>query len=681
MKNLTPLFYLTWLFFVSVGLMAEQTQFSKFGYPENSILYGPKAGSTFFFKQVEGQDFQDGKIHLEIIASQVINKEISTITFLIADHPIYSSFLKDLGDTIKIDLPVIQEQLQSGFIKLEIRSNLFLNHEVCRNIDEPALWRKVTERSFFEESIAQRNKTKPNWKIDKFISTIDQLIIPKSTMNQNVDLVSQLHYFFKRNYQKNLKISYLEDVEIADLNRAIVFGTGKELTSQFHKEKDLGKNPNQGELRIAYSQYLDSASQDSLYASSLLLTGGDKNGLEKAVLFLFSQDLISAAFTDQVTVLGILESDSVFQSELKETFTFLDLGFDVEKASGMGKIITNLLIPRYLTKSNLRSLALHLKINHKPISQNESGFANIYINNDLIGSYKLNESGIFDEYIFTNRVRFATGSFISIEYIYIPDGGLCNSNASEFYSQINTLESTLSPAYFSNPPLTFNSFPLNFSGAPIEIIYDYDISKFDISAISDLISLINIRFESNSKAYFPKFRKMDSVQKLLENNSNKLFLTKTPAAYNSILQKNQYISFYGDSISFRSDDIPHFFDLSFKDEFAFLQLFEHRGNKIFMINDLSENHKALQNALLGMKDQYFTNSGNVMISNGERYYFFDLRSTELKNKTDNTKNSFNDFWGRFRVFIILIGVALVITLLSYIFNKSKIAKKNIEDAR
>lgn len=197
MKNLTPLFYLTWLLFVSGSLMAEQTQFSKFGYPENSILYGPKAGSTFFFKQVEGQDFQDGKIHLEIIASQVINKEISTITFLIGDHPIYSSFLKDLGDTIKIDLPVIQEQLQSGFIKLEIRSNLFLNHEVCRNIDEPALWLKVTERSFFEESIAQRNKTKPNWKIDKFISTIDQLIIPKSTMNQNVDLVSQLHYFLK----------------------------------------------------------------------------------------------------------------------------------------------------------------------------------------------------------------------------------------------------------------------------------------------------------------------------------------------------------------------------------------------------------------------------------------------------------------------------------------------------
>jgi hypothetical protein len=426
---------------------------------------------------------------------------------------------------------------------------------------------------------------------------------------------------------------------------------------------------------------LDSASQDSIYTSSLLLTGGDRKGLEKAIQFLFNQDLTTTAFTDQLTVFESTKADTIFQSELKASFTLEELGFGSEQLTGMGKITKNLSLPNYLTKSELKSLTLHLKINHKPISANESGFANIYINNDLIGSYKLDESGILDELIYPTQITFGTGSFIGIEYIYLPAGGLCDTNASEFYAQIDPKESTLEPIYYDRLPLTFYAFPKNFRGAPIEILYDYDFSKSDISAISDLIALINIRYESKFQVYFPKFVRMDAKRKSLETNSNKIFLTRTPSVYHPILQKNQYITFHGDSISFRSDDIPRFFDLNYKDDFAFLQLFEHNGSKILMINDITTNHQALQNALLGVEDQYLTNSGNVMISNGERYYFFDLRNTVLKDKAEETKNSFEEFWETFRVFVILILMAFIIILLSYIFKKSKIAKKNIEDAR
>jgi hypothetical protein len=681
MQKSTLLFLLLGLFSIGSTLAAKQIPFSQFGYPENSVLNGPKAAATFYFKQTEGLDYAESFVHLEIISSQILNKNISTITFLVGDQPVFSSFLKDYGDTLRIDLPIRKNQVQSGFLKLEIESNLFLNDEECREYDEPSLWLNVTSESFFQEGQLVPTKTKPNWKIDQYVPIINQLIIPKNFSAETADLVSYLHYYFKKTRNEDLKINYLEDLETSQLDRALIFGTGKELALHFPEEKNLGNRADQGELRIAYRHYLDVASQDSLYTSSLLLTGGDRKGLEKAIQFLFNQDLTTTAFTDQLKVLESTKTDSIFQSELKASFTLEELGFGAEQVTGMGKITKNLSLPNYLTKSDLKSLTLHLKINHKPISANESGFANIYINNDLIGSYKLNESGILDELLYPTQVTFGTRSFIGIEYIYLPAGGLCGTTASEFYAQIDPKESTLEPIYYNILPLTFYAFPKNFSGAPLEILYDYDISKTDISAISDLVALINTRYESTFQVYFPRFVRMDAERKSLETNSNKIFLTRTPSAYHAVLQKNQYITFHGDSVGFRSDDIPRFFDLKYKDDFAFLQLFVHNGSKIFMINDITANHQALQNALVGVEDQYLTNSGNVMISNGERYYFFDLRNTELKNKAEETKNSFEEFWKTFRVFFILILVAFIIILLSYIFKKSKIAKKNIEDAR
>lgn len=681
MYKSTLVFFLFGLLSLSSTFLAAQTPFSKFGYMDQSVMYGPKVSSTFYFKQYENLEFSESYIHLEILASQIINKNVSTITFLVGDQPIFSSFIKDFGDTIKIDLPIKQSQIQSGFVKLEIKSNLFLNDEGCREYDEPSLWLNLTAQSYFQEGTYKRAETKPEWKIDQLIPQIDKLIVSKNFLVENTDLVSYLHYYFKKSRKADLKINYLEEVRVSQLDRALVFGTGKELGVLFPEEQNLGKLADQGELRVAYHQYLDSTSQDSLFSSSLLLTGGDRRGLEKAIQFLFSKDLTSAAFTDQLSVLNGAELDSVFTSELKSSLTFEELGFRSEQVTGMGKINKNFSLPNYLTKSNIKSLTLHLKINHRPILPTEKGFANIYINNNLFGSYRLDESGVLDEVIYPTQVTFGIGSFIGVEYIYLPEGGLCDTNATEFYAQLNAVESKIEPIYYDRVPLTFHNFPRNFSGEAIEVLYDYDLSKKDISAVSDLIVLLNVRYESKFKVYFPRFIRIDSEGKSLESKSNKIFLTKSPQAYHQLLKENQYIKFQQDSISFKSDDVPRFFDLNYKDELAFLQLFEHNGSKIFMINDLTENHQALQQALLGMEEQYLTNSGNVIISTSDRYYFFDLRNSELESKGEDTRNSFEEFWVSYRIFISLILVVFIIILLTIIFKKSTIAKKNIEDAR
>ncbi|HCH46196.1 hypothetical protein, partial [uncultured Algoriphagus sp.] len=66
----------------------NESPFSDFGYPEQSVIYGPRAGTVFYFKHKPRRDYENSYVHLEIIPSQLIEKKQSTITFLVGDRPI-----------------------------------------------------------------------------------------------------------------------------------------------------------------------------------------------------------------------------------------------------------------------------------------------------------------------------------------------------------------------------------------------------------------------------------------------------------------------------------------------------------------------------------------------------------------------------------------------------------------
>jgi hypothetical protein len=160
-----------------------------------------------------------------------------------------------------------------------------------------------------------------------------------------------------------------------------------------------------------------------------------------------------------------------------------------------------------------------------------------------------------------------------------------------------------------------------------------------------------------------------------------VLLTASPENYNDIFKEDQYIRFYKDSISYKSDEVKRFFNVSYGDDLAFIQLFNHNGSKFMMVSNQARNTEAMEMALNGVQDQFLTNSGNVLISNPKRYFFFDLRFKTVLDEEMDSQNRFLSFWETYRLFIIVVVIAFIIVLLSYIFKKSESSKKNIEDAR
>lgn len=664
--------------FFCVPVLADQTPFSEFGYPETTVLNGPKASTVFYFSQ----SAKSGSIvHLEIVPSQLILKDNSNITFMIGDKPVYSTFLKAFTDTIKVDLSIKDESILSGFIKLEIVSNLFLNDDECRDFDEPGLWLRITPNSYLKTESTPLPSIKPNWEIDEFIPKVENMVLSKSFTKDHPDLATYLHYYFKKSQGVDLPIHYLEDSSALSINNAIFLVNGNERDLYFPKQGDLGITPNQGDLKMIYKKIVDKTSLDSIYTSNLLLTSENRAGILKAIQFFYSKDLNSSAFTNQLKVIKSTTGDSIFNFNLKNTFSFLDLGLETELSKGIGKIVKNIPLPNYLAQGNLREMNTHLKINHKPISEGENAFANIYLNNTLIKSFKLDDSGILEQDVSFKNLNLSKGSYLGIEYIYVPQGGLCDRNITEFYAQINPQESLLKPAYREEIPLIFSSFPRNFSGSSLDILYDFEIHKDEISALSDLILKLNSRYESETTPYLPSFISLADNSVILNSDSNKILLSKNPKKYKELFQADQYIKFLDEYISFKSDEIPQFFDVNYQTPLVYVQLFKSNENKVLMISDLSNSSKALKTAIEGIDDLFLTNSGNVLISNTERYYFFDLRSNELKNQSEITLNQFEEFWTKFRLFIITTTIAIIVVLLTYIFNKSRDAKKKIEDAR
>ena len=84
-----------------------------------------------------------------------------------------------------------------------------------------------------------------------------------------------------------------------------------------------------------------------------------------------------------------------------------------------------------------------------------------------------------------------------------------------------------------------------------------------------------------------------------------------------------------------------------------------------MVSNQARNTEAMEMALNGVQDQFLTNSGNVLISNPKRYFFFDLRFKTVLDEEMDSQNRFLSFWETYRLFIIVVVIAFIIVLLSY----------------
>jgi Bacterial cellulose synthase subunit len=143
------------LFLMACSLAWSQTvqrTFEDMGYRDQSI-YGITGSITYFVKVKPDDDMENSKLVLYIRPSQVLNPNTSTITISLKDAPVYTQRIigQSMDSLITIILPMSKKYVQPDgrFVKLKMVVKMSIDDQICKDIDNPAVWINIRNTSYF----------------------------------------------------------------------------------------------------------------------------------------------------------------------------------------------------------------------------------------------------------------------------------------------------------------------------------------------------------------------------------------------------------------------------------------------------------------------------------------------------------------------------------------------------
>ena len=148
---MNKLFTVLALVFLLSKVSLAQTQsietFKSLGH-EDDAIYGMSGASSFYIKVSPLTEMNGSKLVLYFEPSQALIKEHSFINVIINNKPVYSARLTK--DSIqKVSIALSSSDLSPDkFLKIQVKTLLTITDDICRDLDNPAMWLKVKDYSY-----------------------------------------------------------------------------------------------------------------------------------------------------------------------------------------------------------------------------------------------------------------------------------------------------------------------------------------------------------------------------------------------------------------------------------------------------------------------------------------------------------------------------------------------------
>ncbi|HAL82662.1 MAG TPA: hypothetical protein DCO83_10840, partial [Mucilaginibacter sp.] len=148
------------VFLLSKASLAQNQRivpFASLGQEEDDVVYGMSGSSLFYFKVAPQFEINGSKLVLYFEPSQALIKENSFINIILNDKPVYSGRLtKDTIERLSIDLK--REDISPNrFLKIQIKTLLTITNDICKDLDNPAMWLKVKNYSYLSLTKNSKN--------------------------------------------------------------------------------------------------------------------------------------------------------------------------------------------------------------------------------------------------------------------------------------------------------------------------------------------------------------------------------------------------------------------------------------------------------------------------------------------------------------------------------------------
>ncbi|MBY0480185.1 MAG: cellulose biosynthesis cyclic di-GMP-binding regulatory protein BcsB [Chitinophagaceae bacterium] len=655
------------LFMLAISCAWSQTvqrTFEEMGYRDQSI-FGISGAITYFVKVKPDDNMDDSKLVLYIRPSQVLNPNTSTVTISLKDAPIYTQKIiaSSIDSLITIIIPMNKKYLQPDgrFVKVKIVVKMSVADLICQDIDNPACWINIRNSSFFSSSKQSVLSYERSMK-----ETIQEFSSIASPANPDLNdvLAGGMLYSMVKQLNKETITTTKSYGSGDSLNRTLVVGLASRLPESIKRQLPT-INKGEGLIMVLGNEG----------NQVMVVTAADDEGYKKVITVLSNFNILNSAFSKKL----IVDNATVKKVEstiLPQVLTLEQLGVPSALMEGVLALQTN--YPFNLIDYNAipKKLTLHLEALFSHLRENDRGFLNVYLNDNLVFTTSLLDMNSFNNEVDLPTYLLTKVNSLVIEMRFHPSQSVCKDGFASFFGFINSKTSSITfsgeqPTEFYN----FFNYPGEFRKRPLKFLISPGLNPSITSAVGELISQINAASLLNSSMMLPQLVQSDKTTMADMRGYNVIALMHRTDPF----VKN----FTSMPIQFNRD-FQLYKDLDGETSFSFndfsgsgiAQIFRQSNSTFLLISSLGDSttKEALQSVIKSFGGQASAIQSNVCIStsDGKSNFFFKLRDDERVITYKGDKNLLLQFWESYKYFILIVILLLIVW--SFFFVRRRVKK-------
>jgi len=676
------------VFLLSKASLAQSVvSFKSLGHNDDAI-YGMSGASSFYVKISPLVEMNGSKLVLYFEPSQALLKDHSFINIIINDRPVYSARLAK--DSIqKVSLNLSREDLSTDkFLKIQVKTLLTISDDICKDLDNPAMWLKVKDYSYL--SLVRNNKTGLNdVNISNCFDSKRAIVYPAEPSLHDLKAVAWAYARLKKT--SNKKIMVFEAGQVPDsIKNYIQVGSLSILPEDKRSLIKVSPQSNEGIFYLAKSMSTatdtvtqmvsergvmvahKSVSTESVPSEILFVSGGDDAGYEKAITALGNINILNSTFGDYLLIDQAQNSYFKNVDENRSKLSLKQIGGTSDFLSGIGSLKSAFTFKNSDFNFTPKEVEIRFIGNYSGLSPGDRGYFNIYLNGLLISSEKLDASGKLNTSVTINRYQHHKYNTLESEFRFFPTNGLCKNSFINFFGEVDVDKSYLeSKNPFISNDLSFYQYPEAFNTGTTRIVVSKDYAKYAAGAIGEIIYELNNNINANN---FPEFSYSSDIPAgdLKKYNIIALLNKEDPLL-------NQFpdapIKFNQNFRLYNTDNNKVVYSLSDTTSNGLAQIFYGRSNNATLVLTATGSHisDAFLAASRSITEQLSTLSSNVCVTDvNSNKYLFNINKTSENLEYVDTKSAITKFWENYNLYILL-GI-LVLILLSFLFVRSRVQR-------
>lgn len=655
-------------------LSAQDRTFKSMGY-DDATMQGISGSLSYYIKVRPEDNVDQSYVYLNLRASQVLNPNNSFVVVYLKDEAVYTQRIitSALDTLLSFRVPLASKFLQPDgrYIKLRVAAKMSVGDEYCKDIDNPACWIGVKNSSYVSATpqIGNRNYTSS---IKEVMQDYNSVYTPA---NGDIDdlMAGGLVYALLRQTAASKEV-YTGTYSAGDsLPQGIICGVADKLPYAV-KSAMPAVASKQGMIALVQvmGRYV------------MVVTGGDAEGYKQAINVLASNKRLSSAFSDKLIVqsANLNTEAAIYSSPLVTTLEELG-GGGGDLMEGIGSLRKKFTFSLADFNAIPTKLTLHLESYFSTLKNDDRGFINIYLNQNLVYNANLLDKANFINNVDLKPHLLSKFNSLEIEFRFHPGSNVCKDGFSNFFAFINTKTSTLTYAgEKENKFYSFFNFPAEFRKKQTKIVVSDNLitggeNKSIVSSIGELYYQLNAPLKSDfNRLIVPQIFKASTVGDA--GDFNIIALVNRGDAFATKYADKMPVKFDKDFQIYTGLNGAASYTVNDFSTSGLAQIFKDKSNNTVLLvsalGDSGVNGSAYLSAIKNFSTQLTEIESNVCIanSNGMSNYFFKAPDDNSIVSYKNNESGLERFLSAYKYWIL--GLILILLVVGFFGVKSKVKK-------